>query len=66
MAETKVEEYLPELRRREIFLALVEVQDTGTVSVPQSRQVISDKFGVTVRQIKMIENEGMDQQWPPL
>ena len=66
MITSRVEEYPPEPRRMEIFLALVEVQDTGTVSVAQSRRLIADRFGVTEKQIRQIETEGLDRQWPPL
>lgn len=66
MITSKTEEYPSEARRMEIFLALVEVQDSGTVSVPQSRRVISDRFGITEKLIRQIETEGLDRQWPPL
>lgn len=64
-------EPLPEQRRKEIFLALVEAQDremevdrkTGVV---RSREWISEQFGVSDDQIRQIEREGLDQQWPPL
>jgi hypothetical protein len=59
------EEPLPESRRKEIFLALVETQDRQ-VSVAQSRRLIARQFGVSERQIRDIEQEGLDEQWPPL
>ena len=66
MTQRKTEEYPPEPRRMEIFQALVEVQDTGAVSVPQSRKLIAERFGVSEYQLKQIELEGLDRQWPPL
>jgi len=49
----------------EIFRALVEAQD-GRMTLLQSRQVIGQRFGVTERQIRRIEKEGLDGDWPPL
>jgi hypothetical protein len=65
MPENDVEEPLSESRRREIFLALVEAQDQD-MTVAQSRKVIAERFGVTDRQLKQIEQEGLDREWPPL
>jgi hypothetical protein len=56
---------IPEDRRREIFLALVETQDGGT-SVAESREAMAERFGVTKRQVQEIEREGLDSDWPPL
>jgi NADH:ubiquinone oxidoreductase subunit E len=66
MTQRKMEEYPPEARRKEIFQALVEVQDTGEVTVPQSRKLIAERYGVSESQLKQIELEGLDRQWPPL
>jgi hypothetical protein len=62
MAEQKE---LPESVRKEIFLALVEAQD-HEMSVSQSRKLISDKFAVSDTQLRQIEREGLDKEWPPL
>jgi hypothetical protein len=59
------EESLPEQRRKEIFQALVEAQDRQ-VGVAQSRRLIARQFGVSESQIRDIEQEGLDGQWPPL
>jgi hypothetical protein len=56
---------LSEERRKEIFQALVDAQD-HEMSVAQSRRFISERFGVTENQIRAIEQEGLDRQWPPL
>jgi hypothetical protein len=66
MIEHKWEETTSESRRKEIFHALVDIQDTGKMSVAQSRRMIAEKFGVSENQIREIEVEGLDHQWPPL
>ena len=65
MLKRNVEETPPEARRMEIFLALVEAQDQD-VGVARSRKLVADRFGVTESQVKQIEDEGIDRQWPPL
>lgn len=65
MPPHQVEELLPEPRRKEIFLALVETQDQA-VGVVRSRQLIAHRFGVSEDQIRRIEQEGLDHEWPPL
>jgi hypothetical protein len=52
-------------RRKEIFHALVTTQDV-IPNVPRSRQIVTKKFGITEVQLKEIEDEGLEQQWPPL
>jgi hypothetical protein len=56
---------IPESRRKEIFLALVEAQDRD-LSVAQSRQVVAEQFGISENDIREIEREGLDNGWPPL
>jgi len=56
---------MPEDRRKEVFTALVEAQDQA-MSVAQSRKLIAEKFDLTEADVRQIEREGMDQQWPPL
>ena len=65
MTPGKREEPLSEERRKEIFLALVDAQD-HEMGVNQSRKLIAERFGVSENQIRQIEREGLDQQWPPL
>jgi hypothetical protein len=65
MPEHEAVEHPPEPRRREIFQALVEAQDSG-VGVPQSRKLVAQRFGVTEGQVGQIEREGMENDWPPL
>jgi hypothetical protein len=52
-------------RRQAIFKALVEAQDRG-LSPLQSRMAVAEQFEVTAGQVKRIEQEGLDRQWPPL
>lgn len=56
---------LPEDRRREIFLALVETQDGGT-PVAESHVAVAHRFDVSEQQVRVIEREGLDGNWPPL
>jgi hypothetical protein len=56
---------LPEDRRREIFAALVGAQDER-MGVVRSRKEIAKRFGLTDRQLRRIEEEGVDGDWPPL
>jgi hypothetical protein len=65
MRQHSLEEVLPEPRRMEIFLALVETQDQD-VGVARSRQLVATRFGVSEDQVKRIEQEGLDNEWPPL
>ena len=65
MSPATPEESLSESRRQEIFRALVEAQDQA-MTVSQSRKAISERFGVTESQLREIEEEGLDGQWPPL
>jgi hypothetical protein len=62
----EAEDDLTEERRREIFLALVEAQDLHEFSVPQSRKLIADRFGISEDQVRQVEREGLDEMWPPL
>jgi hypothetical protein len=56
---------LPEGRRMEIFAALVKVQDSG-VAVAKSRDVVAEEFGIDADLVRAIEEEGLDNEWPPL
>jgi hypothetical protein len=49
----------------EIFRALVEAQD-GDLDVVQSRETVSRHFELSVSEVRIIEREGLDKQWPPL
>jgi len=62
---TKTNDMPPEALRKEIFHALVDAQDQE-MSVPQSRRWIAERYGVSEDQVRLIETEGLDAQWPPL
>src|SRR5262245_47770612 len=51
--------------RKAIFLALVEAQDGG-MDAARSREVIAERFAISQQQVKRIEAEGIDAEWPPL
>jgi len=53
-------------QRKEIFLALVTAQDTGLMTVGQSLQHIRQQYDLTDTQLRQIEEEGIDKDWPPL
>lgn len=65
MSSQRLEEAPAEAQRKEIFLALVEVQDQE-VGVARSRRVIAERFGLTEGKVREIEQEGLDHEWPPL
>jgi hypothetical protein len=44
----------------------VEVQDTHTVSVADSKKEIASRFHITKEQLELIEREGVAKDWPPL
>jgi hypothetical protein len=52
-------------QRQELFHALVTTQDLGT-SVAESRQQISQQFEVAEEEVRKIEDEGIEKEWPPL
>jgi hypothetical protein len=56
---------IPEEKRREIFLALVKQQDRD-VPVVKSRADVAKRFGISIEQVRRIEAEGLDNDWPPL
>ena len=65
MGKQEVSKRLSEEERRAVFLALVAAQDMGA-SVVRSRKEVAEKFGLTDRQVRQIEEEGLDGGWPPL
>ena len=56
---------IPLEQRQLIFKALVEAQDGG-MGVAASRTQVARQFSITEDQVKAIEREGSDEQWPPL
>jgi len=53
-------------QRQEIFYELVATQDLGIMTVPESVQHIIKKFDITEAQLRQIEDEGIEKEWPPL
>jgi len=53
-------------QRKEIFHSLVTTQDKGDLSVPESRQEVSKQYDITDAQLRQIEEEGLEKEWPPL
>jgi hypothetical protein len=52
-------------QRKDLFRVLVELQDRGC-STEQSRSQVAEQFSVSVRDVQMIEREGIARRWPPL
>jgi hypothetical protein len=52
-------------QRRDIFRDLVATQDLG-MPVRRSYQIITEKYELTDAQLKQIEDEGLEKEWPPL
>ena len=53
-------------QKKEIFHALVSTQDLGLMTVSQSVQHVAKQFEITAAQLRQIEDEGIDAEWPPL
>jgi hypothetical protein len=65
MAKHEAGKRLSAEERKAVFLALAGVQDLGT-GVVRSRKHVAEKFGLTDRPVRRIEQEGLDAGWPPL
>ena len=65
MAKEKAEKTLSTEERKAIFLALVQAQDAD-MNVIRSRKAIAEQFGLSDQQVKRIEQEGLEGNWPPL
>jgi len=53
-------------QRKEIFSSLVSMQDSGTMTVADSRQAVIKQYKISDVQLRQIEEEGIDKDWPPL
>jgi hypothetical protein len=51
--------------RKDIFRELVLAQDLGA-GVRQSYQIITERYELTDTQLRQIEDEGLEKEWPPL
>lgn len=52
-------------QRKEIFHNLVATQD-AIHNVRKSYEMVTEQFAITENQLKQIEEEGLDKEWPPL
>ena len=52
-------------QRKEIFHALVASQDE-LHSVRKSYETVTEQFDISEEQLKEIEDEGVENEWPPL
>jgi len=53
---------IPEHIRKKMFHLLVTAQDLE-MTVAESRQMITDKFGVSEDRVRWIEREGIQRGW---
>jgi hypothetical protein len=53
-------------QKKEIFHALVVMQDQGDLSVSDSKKRVMEQFHVTENQLRQIQDEGIEKEWPPL
>jgi len=51
--------------KKEIFSNLVATQDEVN-NVRKSYEVVTEQFSISEEQLKAIEEEGLDNEWPPL
>ena len=51
--------------KKEIFSHLVATQDT-VLDVRKSKEMVTEHFAISEEQLKAIEEEGIDNEWPPL
>ncbi len=56
---------LTKQQKRDIFRDLVSIQDLGN-PVRRYRELVMEKFEISDSQLKEIEDEGLEEQWPPL
>ncbi|MCS7046370.1 MAG: hypothetical protein NZO58_08450 [Gemmataceae bacterium] len=57
---------LNEQERKAIFRALVDAQDQAPGKVRQSYELVSQHFDISKEQLRLIEDEGVENEWPPL
>jgi len=57
-------------QRKDIFQALVasqdEMQQEGRPNVRKSYEHVTEQFDISEEQLREIENEGVENEWPPL
>lgn len=65
MDEPSIKKKLSIDQRRRIFKELVVAQDEQ-LGVAESRRKVMTDHELSDEQLKEIENEGIDKEWPPL
>jgi DNA-binding CsgD family transcriptional regulator len=65
MSKSVAKHRLTLTQRKAIFHALVEAQDAGLGAI-ESRKAIANKMGISEMTVRLIENEGIAADWPPL
>ncbi|MFQ3651032.1 MAG: hypothetical protein SNJ75_11915 [Gemmataceae bacterium] len=53
-------------QKKEIFKALVELQDRNQLKVSETIQQVAAQFGISEKEVRKIEDEGIEREWPPL
>jgi hypothetical protein len=53
-------------QKKEIFRTLVNTQDLGLMSVTESLQHVAQQYQITDAQIRQLQDEGIEKEWPPL
>ena len=51
--------------KKEIFSQLVATQD-AVANVRKSYEMVTEQYTISEEQLKAIEEEGLDNEWPPL
>jgi hypothetical protein len=52
-------------QKKQVFAALVAAQDSD-LTPAQSRVATAERYRLTVEQVWLIEQEGLEGEWPPL
>lgn len=53
-------------QKKDIFRALVLIQDQGEMTVTDSMKQVCEQFHITERQLRQLQDEGIEKEWPPL
>lgn len=53
-------------QRQTIFKTLVDLQDRQQMSIPDTIRNVGEQFGITELQVRHIQDEGIEAEWPPL
>jgi hypothetical protein len=51
--------------KKEIFSHLVATQD-AVANVRKSYEMVTEQYSISEEQLKQIEDEGVENEWPPL